>query len=98
MGTRYSDERNLRPQRIDFSGQQSLKIITSFSFIICYSDLIWATFFGNNAGEFQTSLESIQNSLADGLLKLTEQCQQKYRLAKYIPDSHAKGFKDDKKV
>jgi hypothetical protein len=45
-------------------------------FIFIYHLLLWShmgCLFGNNAGEFQASLESIQNSLADELLKLTEQ-------------------------
>jgi hypothetical protein len=43
-------------------------------FSICYSDLIWAFFFENNVdGVFQASLESIRNSLAEELVKMTEQ-------------------------
>ena len=43
-------------------------------FFTCYSDLIWALFFENNVnGVFQASLESIRNSLAEELVKMTEQ-------------------------
>jgi hypothetical protein len=49
--------------------------------------------FGNNAGEFQASLESIQNLLADELLKLTEQVTSDNRSIAFLSICMHIGFK-----